>query len=359
MGITTFSGPVKTGSITSTGNSVLSSGIQNTHPLGNVATQRHMFPLAPAATGIALAQTYTSVRPSDGRFHLNLNGAQSVTGEWAPWKVSPVTANTGVAANNTALQHWGRRVILTGAVATSAGTTFTITGTDVTGRVLTESGITGPAVGGGNEAVSTSLFASITDISAASNPNATATVSVGTRSATTDIYARPLGVVPYQSALTRMQFMINTNGNSAGATTNGDFFAIGTMADAATGVLGAAGGMYAGSTLAAGGGVSPILGTGMVAGAAAANWNSPIPLSTVQKTNWRFVQQAAAAGVVGANFNQTDAGLVLFYGSVFTGGGAATATAGDWTTVVEYSQFANNGQTGANEALPFSPWNSN
>ena len=203
------------------------------------------------------------------------------------------------------------------------------------------------------------MFATVTDVSAASNPNATATVSVVTRSATTDIYSRPLGVVPYQSALTRMQFMINTNGNSAGATTNGDFFAIGTMADAATGVLGAAGGMYAGSTLAAGGGVSPILGTGMVAGAAAANWNSPIPLSTVQKTNWRFVQQAAAAGVAGANFNQTDAGLVLFYGSVFTGGGAATATAGDWTTVVEYSQFANNGQTGANEALPFSPWNSN
>ena len=357
MGITTFSGPVKTGSITSTGNSVLSSGIQNTHPLGNVATQRHMFPLAPAATGIALAQTYTSVRPSDGRFHLNLNGAQSVTGEWAPWKVSPVTATTGVPANNTALQHWGRRVILTGAVATSAGTTFTITGTDVTGRVLTETGITGPAAAA--VVASTSLFASVTDVSAAANPNPTATISVGTRSATTDIYARPLGVVPYQSALTRMQFMINTNGNSAGATTNGDFFAIGTMADAATGVLGAAGGMYAGSTLAAGGGVSPILGTGMVAGAAAANWNSPIPLSTVQKTNWRFVQQAAAAGVAGANFNQTDAGLVLFYGSVFTGGGAATATAGDWTTVVEYSQFANNGQTGANEALPFSPWNSN
>jgi len=357
MGITTFSGPVKTGSITSTGNSVLSSGIQNTHPLGNVATQRHMFPLAPAATGIALAQTYTSVRPSDGRFHLNLNGAQTVTGEWAPWKVSPATATTGVAGNNTAVQHWGRRVILTGAVATSAGTTFTITGTDVTGRVLTETGITGPAAAA--VVASTSLFASVTDVSAAGNPNPTATVSVGTRSATTDIYARPLGVVPYQSALTRMQFMINTNGNSAGATTNGDFFAIGTMADAATGVLGAAGGMYAGSTLAAGGGVSPILGTGMVAGAAAANWNSPIPLSTVQKTNWRFVQQAAAAGVVGANFNQTDAGLVLFYGSVFTGGGAATATAGDWTTVVEYSQFANNGQTGANEALPFSPWNSN
>ena len=357
MGITTFSGPVKTGSITSTGNSVLSSGIQNTHPLGNVATQRHMFPLAPAATGIALAQTYTSVRPSDGRFHLNLNGAQTVTGEWAPWKVSPVTATTGVPANNTAVQHWGRRVILTGAVATSAGTTFTITGTDVTGRVLTETGITGPAAAA--VVASTSLFASVTDVSAAGNPNPTATVSVGTRSATTDIYARPLGVVPYQSALTRMQFMINTNGNSAGATTNGDFFAIGTMADAATGVLGAAGGMYAGSTLAAGGGVSPILGTGMVAGAAAANWNSPIPLSTVQKTNWRFVQQAAAAGVAGANFNQTDAGLVLFYGSVFTGGGAATATAGDWTTVVEYSQFANNGQTGANEALPFSPWNSN
>jgi len=357
MGITTFSGPVKTGSITSTGNSVLSSGIQNTHPLGNVATQRHMFPLAPAATGIALAQTYTSVRPSDGRFHLNLNGAQTVTGEWAPWKVSPATATTGVAGNNTAVQHWGRRVILTGAVATSAGTTFTITGTDVTGRVLTETGITGPAAAA--VVASTSLFASVTDVSAAGNPNPTATISVGTRSATTDIYARPLGVVPYQSALTRMQFMINTNGNSAGATTNGDFFAIGTMADAATGVLGAAGGMYAGSTLAAGGGVSPILGTGMVAGAAAANWNSPIPLSTVQKTNWRFVQQAAAAGVVGANFNQTDAGLVLFYGSVFTGGGAATATAGDWTTVVEYSQFANNGQTGANEALPFSPWNSN
>ena len=357
MGITTFSGPVKTGSITSTGNSVLSSGIQNTHPLGNVATQRHMFPLAPAATGIALAQTYTSVRPSDGRFHLNLNGAQTVTGEWAPWKVSPVTATTGVPANNTAVQHWGRRVILTGAVATSAGATFTITGTDATGRALTETGITGPAAAA--VVASTSLFASVTDVSASANPNPTATVSVGTRSATTDIYSRPLGVVPYQSALTRMQFMINTNGNSAGATTNGDFFAIGTMADAATGVLGAAGGMYAGSTLAAGGGVSPILGTGMVAGAAAANWNSPIPLSTVQKTNWRFVQQAAAAGVVGANFNQTDAGLVLFYGSVFTGGGAATATAGDWTTVVEYSQFANNGQTGANEALPFSPWNSN
>ena len=356
MGITTFSGPVKTGSITSTGNSVLSSGIQNTHPLGNVATQRHGVPSAAAATGIALAQTYTSVRPSDGRFHLNLNGLQSVTGEWAPWKVSPAAANTGVAANSTAVQHWGRRVILTGAVAVSTGTTFTITGTDATGRALTESGITGPGIG---SVASTSLFASITDISAASNPNPTATISVGTRSVTTDIYARPLGVVPYQSALTRMQFMINTNGNSAGATTNGDFFAIGTMADAATGVLGAAGGMYAGSTLAAGGGVSPILGTGMTAGAAAANWNSPIPLSTVQKTNWRFVQQAAAAGVAGANFNQTDAGLVLFYGSVFTGGGAATATTGDWTTVVEYSQFANNGQTGANEALPFSPWNSN
>jgi hypothetical protein len=201
------------------------------------------------------------------------------------------------------------------------------------------------------------LFATITDISAAANPNATATVSVGTRAATTDIYARPLGVVPYQSALTRMQFMINTNGNSAGATTAADLFAIGTMGDAATGVLGAAGGMYAGSTLAAGGGVTPILGTGMVAGAS--TWNSAIPLSTVQKTNWRFVQQIAAAGVAGANFNQTDAGLVLFYGSIFTGGGAATSTAGDWTTVVDYSQFANNGQTGANEALPFSPWNSN
>ena len=354
MGITTFSGPVKTGSITATGNSVLSSGIQNTHPLGNVATQRHGVPTAAAAAGIALAQTYTSVRPSDGRFHLNLNGVQSVTGEWAPWKVSPVTANTGVAANSTAVQHWGRRVILTGAVAVSTGTTFTITGTDATGRALTESGITGPGIG---TVASTSLFASITDISAASNPNPTATISVGTRSATTDIYARPLGVVPYQSAITRMQFMINSNGNSAGGTTAGDFFAIGTMADAATGVLGAAGGMYAGSTLAAGGGVGPIIGTGMVAGAS--TWNSPILLSVVQKTNWRFVQQAAAAGVAGANFNQTDAGLVLFYGSIFTGGGAATATAGDWTTVVEYSQFANNGQTGANEALPFSPWNSN
>ena len=357
MGITTFSGPVKTGSITATGNSVLSSGIQNTHPLGNVATQRHMVPTAPAAAGIAIAQTYTSVRPADGRFHLNLNGAQTVAGEWAPYKVSPVTASTGVAANNTALQHWGRRVILTGAVATSAGTTFDITGTDATGRALSETGIVGPAAAA--VVASTSLFATITDISAAANPNATATVSVGTRAATTDIYARPLGVVPYQSALTRMQFMINTNGNSAGATTAADLFAIGTMGDAATGVLGAAGGMYAGSTLAAGGGVSPILGTGMVAGAAAANWNSPIPLSTVQKTNWRFVQQIAAAGVAGANFNQTDAGLVLFYGSIFTGGGAATSTAGDWTTVVDYSQFANNGQTGANEALPFSPWNSN
>ena len=354
MGITTFSGPVKTGSITATGNSVLSSGIQNTHPLGNVATQRHGVPTAATATGIALAQTYTSVRPSDGRFHLNLNGTQSVTGEWAPWKVSPVTANTGVAANSTAVQHWGRRVLLTGAVAVSTGTTFTITGTDATGRALTESGITGPGIG---TVASTSLFASITDISAASNPNPTATISVGTRSATTDIYARPLGVVPYQSAITRMQFMINSNGNSAGGTTNGDFFAIGTMADAATGVLGAAGGMYAGSTLAAGAGAGPILGTGMTAGAS--TWNSGINLSAVQKTNWRFVQQAAAAGVAGANFNQTDAGLVLFYGSVFTGGGAATATAGDWTTVVEYSQFANNGQTGANEALPFSPWNSN
>ena len=354
MGITTFSGPVKTGSITATGNSVLSSGIQNTHPLGNVATQRHGVPTAAAAAGIALAQTYTSVTPADGRFHLTLNGVQSVTGEWAPWKVSPVTANTGVAANSTAVQHWGRRVILTGAVATSAGTTFTITGTDATGRALTESGITGPGIG---SVASTSLFASITDISAASNPNPTATISVGTRSATADIYSRPLGVVPYQSAITRMQFMINSNGNSTGGTTAGDFFAIGTMADAATGVLGAAGGMYAGSTLAAGGGVGPILGTGMVAGAA--SWNSPILLSVVQKTNWRFVQQAAAAGVAGANFNQTDAGLVLFYGSIFTGGGAATATAGDWTTVVEYSQFANNGQTGANEALPFSPWNSN
>ena len=354
MGITTFSGPVKTGSITATGNSVLSSGIQNTHPLGNVATQRHGVPTAATATGIALAQTYTSVRPSDGRFHLNLNGTQSVTGEWAPWKVSPVTANTGVAANSTAVQHWGRRVILTGAVATSAGTTFTITGTDATGRALTESGITGPGIG---TVASTSLFASITDISAASNPNPTATISVGTRSATTDIYARPLGVVPYQSAITRMQFMININGNSAGGTTLGDFFAIGTMADAATGVLGAAGGMYAGSTLAAGAGAGPILGTGMTAGAS--TWNSGINLSAVQKTNWRFVQQAAAAGVAGANFNQTDAGLVLFYGSIFTGGGAATATAGDWTTVVEYSQFANNGQTGANESLPFSPWNSN
>ena len=354
MGITTFSGPVKTGSITATGNSVLSSGIQNTHPLGNVATQRHGVPTAATATGIALAQTYTSVRPSDGRFHLNLNGTQSVTGEWAPWKVSPVTANTGVAANSTAVQHWGRRVLLTGAVAVSTGTTFTITGTDATGRALTESGITGPGIG---SVASTSLFASITDISAASNPNPTATISVGTRSATTDIYARPLGVVPYQSAITRMQFMINSNGNSTGGTTAGDFFAIGTMADAATGVLGAAGGMYAGSTLAAGAGAGPILGTGMTAGAS--TWNSGINLSAVQKTNWRFVQQAAAAGVAGANFNQTDAGLVLFYGSVFTGGGAATATAGDWTTVVEYSQFANNGQTGANEALPFSPWNSN
>ena len=354
MGITTFSGPVKTGSITATGNSVLSSGIQNTHPLGNVATQRHGVPTAAAAAGIALAQTYTSVRPSDGRFHLNLNGTQSVTGEWAPWKVSPVTANTGVAANSTAVQHWGRRVLLTGAVAVSTGTTFTITGTDATGRALTESGITGPGIG---TVASTSLFASITDISAASNPNPTATISVGTRSATTDIYARPLGVVPYQSAITRMQFMININGNSAGGTTLGDFFAIGTMADAATGVLGAAGGMYAGSTLAAGAGAGPILGTGMTAGAS--TWNSGINLSAVQKTNWRFVQQAAAAGVAGANFNQTDAGLVLFYGSIFTGGGAATATAGDWTTVVEYSQFANNGQTGANEALPFSPWNSN
>lgn len=357
MGITTFSGPVKTGSITATGNSVLGSGIQNTHPLGNVATQRHMFPLAPSATGIALVQTYTSVTPSDGRFYLNLNGAQTVSGEWAPWKVSPVTATTGVAANNTALQHWGRRVTLTGAVATSAGTTFTITGTDATGRALSETGITGPAAAA--VVVSTSLFATITDISASSNPNPTATISVGTRSATADIYARPLGVVPYQSALTRMQFMINTNGNSAGGTTNGDFFAIGTMGDVAAGVLGAAGGMYAGSTLAAGGGVSPILGTGMTAGAAAANWDSPIPLSTVQKTNWRFVQQIAAAGTVGANFNQTDAGLVLFYGSVFTGAGAAQATAGDYTTVVNYSQFANNGNTGANEALPFSPWNSN
>ena len=66
-----------------------------------------------------------------------------------------------------------------------------------------------------------------------------------------------------------------------------------------------------------------------------------IPQSTVQQSNCQYVQQSPVQGAVGANFNQTDAGVCLFYSSLFTGVGAALATAGDLMTSVSYSQGLN------------------
>ena len=352
MGTTTFSGPVKTGSIPSTGNSVLSSGISNTQPLSNVAMKRHLFPRAANATGIAIAQTYTSITPADGRFHLTLNGAECLApdnttaqGFWSPGRTLSNAGTNGFGGNTISAQSWARRIILTGAVATSAGATFDVTGTDATGRVLSETGITGPAAGATVSTVS--HFMTVTSVTASANPNATATISAGTQAVTADLYVRPMGVIPFQSAIHQLKIDVAVNFNSAGATTNFDNLAIGTFSDVAAQTSVAAGFMYAGSVVAAAG-ASPNALVPITARNAGnqgiATGNSlgvAIPQSTVQQSNCQYVQQSPVQGAVGANFNQTDAGVCLFYSSLFTGVGAALATAGDLMTSVSYSQGLN------------------
>ena len=227
MGTTTFSGPVKSGPVISgaTSGGYRGLNLKDTNWVSNSLVRYFQEPAAADANGICTSQTRT------GAGNLTLDGALCATingnSVYAP-SVSG-TATTADAA-------WARKIGIT-SDANDSGITFTVTGTDVDGKALSEA-VTGPSSTVAYTTMSTAAnFKSVTKI--ATSGSTTGNITVGTAAVAADIYARALGTIPYQSTITGIKVWVGEVFNAGTA----DPMEIGKsddpdyLADIATGIM--------------------------------------------------------------------------------------------------------------------------
>ena len=197
MGTTTFQGPVKTGPVISgaTSGGYRGKDLKDTNWVTNSLARYFQEPAAADTNGICASQTTSAAA------NLTLNGAlcATVNGNsiYAP-ALGSVLATTADGA-------WARKIGITSS-GNDSGITFTVTGTDVDGKALSET-ITGPNAGTVYTTNSTAAnFKSVTKI--ATSGATTGNITVGTAAVAGDVYCRALGIIPYQSTITGIKVWV-------------------------------------------------------------------------------------------------------------------------------------------------------
>jgi len=202
MGTTTFSGPVKSGPVISgsTSGGYRGLDLKDTNWVKNSFVHYFQEPTALDANGICTSQTTSAAA------NLSLDGALCATingnSVYAP-------AVSGTAA--TADGAWARRISITSS-GDDRTVTYTVYGTDINGKALSEA-VTGPSSTETQTANTlVGIFKSVTKI--ATSAATTGNITVGIAGAASDLYARALGILPYQSSVTDIKIHVTEVFNS-------------------------------------------------------------------------------------------------------------------------------------------------
>ena len=196
MGTTTFSGPIKSGPVISgaTSGGYRCKDLTDTNWVLNSFVRFFQEPTAAGTDGICASQTTTAAAD------LTLDGALTST-ENGNKVYAPSRSSTAATADGA----WARKIGIT-SDANDSGITFTITGTDVDGKALSET-VTGPNSTTVYSTNSTAAnFKTVTKI--ATSAATTGNITIGTAAVAADVYCRALGVVPYQSTITGIKIWV-------------------------------------------------------------------------------------------------------------------------------------------------------
>ena len=227
MGNTTFSGPVKTGPVISgaTAGGYRGLDLKDTNWVVNSLVRYFQEPTAADTDGICASQTTSAAA------NMTLNGALTATINGNS-VYAPSVSGTAATADGA----WARKIGIT-SDGNDSGITFTITGTDVDGKALSET-VTGPNSTTVYSTNSTAAnFKTVTKI--ATSAATTGNITIGTAAVAADVYCRALGVVPYQSTITGIKIWVAEAFNAGTA----DPIEIGKsddqdyLADVATGIM--------------------------------------------------------------------------------------------------------------------------
>ena len=197
MGTTTFSGPVKSGPVISgaTSGGYRGLDLKDTNWVKNSFVHYFQEPAAQDADGICTSQTTSAAAD------LTLDGAltQTVNGN------SIYAPALGSAVSTTADAAWARRIAIT-SDGNDSGITFTVYGTDVNGKALSEA-VTGPSSTETQTANTlVGIFKSVTKIT--TSASTVGNITVGTAAVAADVYCRALGTIPYQSTITGIKIWV-------------------------------------------------------------------------------------------------------------------------------------------------------
>jgi hypothetical protein len=196
MGNTTFQGPVKTGPVISgaTSGGYRGKDLADTNWVSNSLVRYFQEPTAADTDGICASQTTSAAA------NMTLNGAlcATINGNSV---YAPSVSSTAATADGA----WARKIGIT-SDGNDSGITFTITGTDVDGKALSET-VTGPNSTTVYSTNSTAAnFKTVTKI--ATSAATTGNITIGTAAVAADVYCRALGVVPYQSTITGIKVWV-------------------------------------------------------------------------------------------------------------------------------------------------------
>ena len=227
MSNTTFSGPVKTGPVISgaTSGGYRGKDLTDTNWVSNSLARYFQEPTAADTDGICASQTTSAAA------NMNLNGALTATINGNSVYAPSVSGTAGTADGA-----WARKIGIT-SDGDDSGITFTITGTDVNGKALSET-VTGPNSTTVYSTNSTAAnFKTVTKI--ATSAATTGNITIGTAAVAADVYCRAIGTIPYQSTITDIKVWVAEAFNAGTA----DPMEIGKsddqdyLADIATGVM--------------------------------------------------------------------------------------------------------------------------
>ena len=196
MGNTTFQGPVKTGPVISgaTSGGYRGKDLADTNWVSNSLVRYFQEPTAADTDGICASQTTSAAA------NMTLNGALTATINGNS-VYAPSVSGTAATADGA----WARKIGIT-SDGNDSGITFTITGTDVDGKALSET-VTGPNSTTVYSTNSTAAnFKTVTKI--ATSAATTGNITIGTAAVAADVYCRALGVVPYQSTITGIKIWV-------------------------------------------------------------------------------------------------------------------------------------------------------